>query len=131
MILSLALLLGACCSSKSLVGTSWKLVSLYGKTIDRTNLPDTNSYTMTFAKDGDDMRVNGMGDANRFFGEVEFEGCDRVEFDDMGSTKMMSPNQQQEDKFLTMFREALKYELKDGKLTLTNGSEVIAVFEVK
>lgn len=126
------LMLGSCCGcgkgkslNHSLVSDTWKLVELNnGEKLTATN---DDSYTITF--DATEGRVFGRGDCNRYFGQYKEVETRRLEFSGMGSTRMMCPNQQDEDKFMQIINQADSYTLDGDNLMLQNDGKVIAIFE--
>lgn len=116
-------------TKNSLVGTSWMLVELNGKPVDRAELMDKEAYTMNFEQDSTGVRVYGMGDCNRFFGMPVIDAeNESILLGEMGVTRMMCPNQEREDEYIKALSEAKNYKLKDGSLVLLNGSDAVAKF---
>lgn len=129
---SLLFWVGSCCGCRSsktpahtLTSDSWRLVELGGG--ERLSSSDDDSYTITF--DAAESRLFGRGDCNRYFGGYKEMGTRTLEMSHMGSTRMMCPNQEDEDKFLQMLSKADSYTIDGDNLMLQNGGEVIAVFE--
>ncbi len=131
-ITALALSLSACCacrkskSSVPLLGTEWKLSQLNGANIS------SDKYTVTFHPEG---RVSGVGDCNRFAGTfTRGTGSNSTSGSlsmgsDLVSTRMMCLNQEQEDKFLGMFRTIDSYSIDGERLMLIKGGDVLAIFD--
>lgn len=129
---ALLFLVGACCGCRSsktpahtLTSDSWQLVELGGG--EKLASSGDDSYTITF--DAAESRVFGCGDCNRYFGgykEVDNRG---LEMSAMGSTRMMCPNQEAEDKFFDMLSQVDSYTVDGDNLMLQKGSDVVAVFE--
>lgn len=103
-----------------LTGVEWKLSQLYGTTIDSDN------YKVTFGADGS---IAGVGDCNRFAGSFTMNVGALKIGDNLVSTRMMCPNQQQEDKFLKMLGQADAYYIDGTRLMLIRGGEVISVLD--
>ncbi|MDE7355744.1 MAG: META domain-containing protein [Rikenellaceae bacterium] len=130
---SLLLLISSCCGcrggksvSHTLTSDSWKLVELGGG--EKLAASNDDSYTITFV-DGDESRVFGCGDCNRYFGSYKEEATHRLTFSHMGSTRMMCPNQEGEDKFFTALDKVDSYTIDGDNLMLQNNGDVVAIFE--
>ena len=99
---SLLMLVGACCGchssksqSRTLSGNSWRLVELSdGQKLAGS---EEDSYTVTF--DAAEGRIFGRGGCNSYFGGYKELPSHRLELSPMGSTRMMCPNQDDEDIF--------------------------------
>ena len=129
---ALAFSLASCCAcrkSKSnvpLLGTEWKLSQLNGANIS------SDKYTVMFHAEG---RVSGVGDCNRFAGTfTRGAGSNSTSGSlsmgsDLVSTRMMCLNQEQEDKFLGMFRTIDSYNIDGDRLMLIKGGDVLAIFD--
>ena len=52
-----------------------------------------------------------------------------LEMSQMGSTRMMCPNQEDEDKFFDMLSQVDSYTIDGDNLMLQRGGDVVAVFE--
>ncbi len=134
LVVALAVSLVACCacrrnrSAVPLQGAQWAMIQMDGKAVE-----SEKGYRITFGEDG---RVSGVGDCNRFSGTFSLEGGDgrgsgalKVA-DDMVSTRMMCLNQAQEDRFLAVLREADSFSIDGEKLMLLRMGDVLAIFEV-
>lgn len=129
---ALLFFIGACCgchSSKTpahtLTSDSWKLVELGGG--EKPASSGDDSYTITF--DAGENRVFGCGDCNRYFGGYKEVGNRGIEMSQMGTTRMMCPDQENEDKFFDMLSQVDSYTIDGDNLMLQKGGDVIAVFE--
>lgn len=115
----------ACCpcrkskSAMPLTGTEWKLTQMHGKNIESDN------YRVLFGADGS---LSGVGDCNRFTGSYTMNVGVLKVGDNLASTRMMCPNQQQENDFLKMLTEADAYYIDGTQLMLLRNGEVIAMF---
>lgn len=123
---SVLVMAASCCpcrKSKSpslpLTGVEWKLNQMYGTTIVSDN------YRITFGADG---AVAGVGDCNRFAGSFTMNVGSLKIGEHLAATRMMCPNQQQEDAFLRMLPQADSYHVDGRTLMLLCNGEVIALF---
>lgn len=107
-------------SKVPLTGIEWKLIQLYGTAIDSEN------YRVTFGADGS---VSGVGDCNRFAGTFTMNVGALKVGENLVSTRMMCPHQQQEDSFLKMLAQADAYFIDGTRLMMIRGGEVISMFD--
>lgn len=131
MLLASVMFISSCNKQPSLENTSWELIEMHGIPIDRSVLEDKESYTLNFNKEVAVIKATGKGDGNRFFAKCEFEGVNELEFEDMGSTKMMSPNQFMEDAYFEMLKDVESYSIKKGVLALKDDDGIISLFSRK
>lgn len=122
------LLLGlAACGGRhdaKLEGTTWKLSSMEGipaEAIDR----EADFFTLRF--NAADTTVAGRTNCNRFFGRYETDGR-KIDFENMGMTRMACPEMEYEDAFVKMLDEADRYEIHGSELTLFDDSKKLATF---
>lgn len=123
-----ALLLGlvACGGHRDtkLEGTTWKLASMDGipaQTVDQ----ETDYFTLRF--DAADTTVSGRTNCNRFFGRYKIDGR-KLDFENLGMTRMACPDMQYEDAFVRMLDEVDHFEIRDRELTLYDDSKKLATF---
>lgn len=128
MFVAVATFVSCCKKQPSLENTSWELIEINGVSVDRGSLDDSESYTLNFDKEVAIIKATGKGDANRFFANCEFEGICELEFENMGSTRMMSPNQQMEDVYFKMLDDVESYTVKENTLILKDDGKVISKF---
>lgn len=131
-IAALAFVLSACCACRRsgntipLVGTEWKLSQLGGETVVSDN------YRMTL---GDDGRIAGVGDCNRFNGSfTKRAGSSRTNGsltvgENLVSTRMMCPGQTRETAFLKMLLDIDSFSIDGNRLMLIKGGDVLAIFD--
>lgn len=107
--------------------TFWKLNSLKGK--------DYSSYThdsnpIGFTMFGDNKKVSGYAGCNNFFATYNIEPGNRINFSQIGATKMMCPDASfNENDFLDALANAAAFNLEKNKLELTSAAgDVLAVF---
>lgn len=132
LMMTMVAMLFVACDEKnvSLEGTSWNLVELNGKAVDRAILTDTAAYTLNFEKNEEGVRAYGMGDCNRFFGMAKIDmEKGSVELVNLASTRAMCPNQQLEDEYIQALTKSTSYKVKKGELSLLNGETIIAKFK--
>lgn len=107
-----------------LEGTTWKLASMEGipaQAIDS----EADAFTLTF--NATDKSVAGRTNCNRFFGKYETDGR-KLDFENMGMTRMACPDMQYEDAFVKMLDEVDRFDIRDGELKLYDDSKVVATF---
>jgi heat shock protein HslJ len=120
--------LASCCncykgtarSDTPLTGKGWQLVQMDG----RMFTAEGDSFTLTF---GDDGRVTGKGSANRLNGTYANDNSNgTLSFGGMASTRMMSPDQGSESRFLKLLGTVDGYTI-DGRMLLlfVNGEQVL------
>ena len=125
-----ALAAGCCnCRSKSrsaasLTGNEWQLVKLMGQEVKASG----DSFTLTFGEDG---RMNGMGSCNRMFGDYVTTADGKITVDHFGSTRMMCPDIERENRYFQTVGLATSYEIDGQTLMLFNNGELQAVFSLK
>lgn len=123
--------LAGCCGCKSgksvakvsLTDTEWTLVKIDGQDFDAKG-----NYNITLSKDN---RISGVGDCNRIMAGYEITPEGGFKMQQGASSRMLCPNQDQENKFLEALNKVDSYEI-DGKfLMLLADSELILVLEAK
>ena len=109
---ALLLAMTACGGSQKealpLEGTTWKLAKMEAipaKAVDA----EADFFTLHFS--AADTLVSGRTNCNRFFGRYELKGK-KLEFENMGMTRMACPEMQYEDAFVKMLDEVDGYEIK-------------------
>lgn len=106
---------------KPLQETQWKMVQFNGRTFDAKE-----GYSLVFGKDN---RLSGVGDCNRLTGSYTENNDGVMKITQVAATRMMCPNQTQEDAFLKMLSEVDSYQLDGPLLLLFTNGEMKAVFE--
>ena len=74
-----------------------------------------------------DTLVSGRTNCNRFFGKYELEG-QKLEFENMGMTRMACPEMGYEDAFVKMLDEVDRFEIDGSALKLYDDKKVVAEF---
>lgn len=133
-IFAAAVLLGtmtACGGSQQktlpLEGTQWKLARMEAIPA-KAVAAEADSFTLEF--NAADTMVAGRTNCNRFFGRYELKGK-KLEFENMGMTRMACPDMQYEDAFVRMLDEVDGFEIKGSDLKLLKGEQVLAEFQGK
>ena len=126
---ALLLAMTACGGSQKkalpLEGTTWKLAKMEAipaKAIDA----EADFFTLQFS--AADTLVSGRTNCNRFFGKYELKG-QKLEFENLGMTRMACPDMQYEDAFVKMLDEVDRFEIKGAELTLFDDHKALAVFK--
>ncbi len=79
-------------------------------------------------------KVSGQGDCNRYNGGFTQSAGGKTSgtlsvSDNMISTRMMCPGQEQETRFFGMLREIDSYSIDGSRLMLIKGGNVLAIFD--
>ncbi len=77
---------------------------------------ETDFFTLEF--NAADTMVAGRTNCNRFFGRYELKGK-KLEFENMGMTRMACPDMQYEDAFVKMLDDVDRFEIKGSELTFS------------
>lgn len=125
------LLLSACTTQKKAMTTEkdiiqdtyWMLVSLEGEEMQGPT--DTKTAYIRFEEGKPE--VKGFTGCNNFFGKYELNG-DNVRLSDLGSTRMMCPAIEHENKFMAVLERVNAYSIADYLLTFYEGRKAIATF---
>lgn len=121
----LLLMLAACGGEKnaSLENTQWKLLSAEGIPTSAIEA-EADNFTLNFEA----RTLSGRTNCNLFFGEFTTDGS-RIEFGQMGMTRMACPDMQYEDLFAKLLGETDRYEVRGDELTLFDADRKLAVFK--
>lgn len=109
---------------KALEGTTWKLATMPGIPASAIN-GEADAFTLRF--DPSDTLVSGRTNCNRFFGKYELRDR-KLDFENLGMTRMACPDMQYEDAFVKMLDEVDHFEIKGSQLTLSDDKKTLAVF---
>lgn len=121
-------LLVSCGDKKEVKLTSgeWKLVSM--DINDATVNIEGNNPTMEFSDTSN--KVFGFAGCNRYFATYTVDGS-KLKLSQMGSTMMMCPSMDTEDRFLHLIANTSSYKIKGDKLTLFDSiDKQTAMFEL-
>ena len=86
---------------------------------------EADFFTLQFS--AADTLVSGRTNCNRFFGKYELKG-QKLEFGNLGMTRMACPEMQYEDAFVKMLDEVDGYEIKGAELKLYDDKKLLAEF---
>ena len=124
LLISIVLAFGCCdCRKRSklekpLVGTEWQLVQLMGRDV----VADSDQYRLLFHDNG---TATGVGDCNRLTATYSITSTRGMTIDNLGSTRRLCPNFEQENAFYDMLESVTHYEMDaDNMLLLSNGTLV-------
>lgn len=125
------LILGACTAQNKAMTTEkdiiqdtyWMLYSMKGE--DLQGPVDTRTAYIRFEEGKDE--VKGFTGCNNFFGKYELSG-DSVSLSALGSTKMMCPIIEQENKLMDILERVDAYSISDYLLTLYSNGTAVATF---
>lgn len=120
----LLLTLTACGGARksSLENTQWKLQRAEGIPT-RTIESEAERFTLRFEA----RTVSGRADCNLFFGDYTTDGS-RIEFGQLGMTRMACPDMDSENRFAELLGAADRYEIRGNRLTLYASRRELAVF---
>ena len=115
---------GSAAQDKALEGTTWKLAQM--QSIPATAI-DREADFFTLELNAADTMVAGRTNCNRFFGKYELKG-QKLEFENLGMTRMACPEMQYEDAFVKMLDEVDGYEIKGEELKFYDDKKLLAEF---
>ena len=127
-----ALAFASCCNcgkmsarTGSLTGGEWQLAQIEGRTFAATG----DAYTLNFAADN---RISGKGDCNRLTGTYASDrNKGTLSFGPVAATRMMCPNQAQEDTFVKILGAIDAYKIDGRMLMLFADGELKMMLEKK
>lgn len=125
------LLATACCDCRKsrklvrpLVGTKWQLVQLMAREVSA----EGESYTLTFHHDG---TLTGIGDCNHLSAKFSTSESRELDIEDIGSTRRLCPNQEQENNFVGMLDEVTHYEMDANYMLLLSNGRLVAIMQAR
>lgn len=115
-------------SAAQLLNTHWKLMQLG----DQVIATPQDSGEIHFVLQSENQRVVGFSGCNRMMGIYALNG-NELKFDQMGGTMMAcTANMEVERKFLGMFSDVARWEIRGETLTLLNADgKAVAEFEAR
>lgn len=108
----------------TIIDAYWMLLSLEGQSPQAPNNTRT-AYIRLEEKEND---LKGFSGCNHFFGKYALNGSS-LRFSDLGATRMMCPNMEQETKLMQVLGRVESYAIAGRILTFYQGSEAIATFK--
>lgn len=130
---ALIVLTASCCPCRKvrttvdqpLVGTSWQLVQLDGRTVE----PEGENFTVTF---GTDRRISGRGACNRLTGQYETGEHGALTIGQAAATRMAClKDGDLETAFQQMLSGATHYEIDGDDLLILTDSELRGVLRAR
>jgi heat shock protein HslJ len=111
-----------------MVGTEWKLVELFGKPVEESDLKSAGFILLQ--KDG---RFSASAGCNTILGSYDLKEPFAISFkSNMASTMMACPNLEKEDNFKKVLSETNAYQLSGNKLSFSkNKMAPFARFEAE
>lgn len=128
-----AITLGAtsCCNcrqsrklEKPLTGTTWQLIQLMAQDV----ATEDDSYTVVFHDDGN---VSGKGDCNALVAQYTTTESRALDIHNIGSTRRLCPNQEQENSFFDMLDGVTHYEMDADKMLLLSNGTLVAILQAR
>ena len=112
-------------TSEGLFDVTWILES-YGEPGDLKDVIEDSRATAVF--DDKKNKVTGSASCNSYFGGIVIDGS-KLSVSDLANTEMycMEPEgvMDQETEYLTILRAAESFEIKDGKLQINSGDDIL------
>lgn len=132
-IAALVAVLVGCCNcravqkknQKPLEGTEWQLVQLGGESIQ----PVEGKYTIQFF--AEENRFAGVGECNHLTATYSTNEKRDLVLENAGTTRMMCPNQEAEDRFVEMLNKVTRYDMDGQMMMLFAENDLLAVFQAK
>ena len=115
---------GSAGQDKKLEGTTWKLAKMEAIPAAAVG-KEADFFTLEF--NAADTMVAGRTNCNRFFGKYEKQDG-KLEFGNLGMTRMACPDMQYEDAFVRMLDEVDRYEIVGSELKLYDDKTLLAGF---
>ncbi len=106
------------------LNTVWTLLELNGKPVTKDDFGQELPYIDIHT---DVASFTGFGGCNRIKGKVNFLSQNSINFGEVIATKMMCLENNKESIFLRVLQSATHFTLKDNKLSLMKGNEIVAV----
>ncbi len=129
--LSTLLLASGCCNCRlsrklirPLVGTEWQLIQLMAHEV----AADGDSYTLTFHSDG---TITGVGDCNRLSATYSTNDSRALSIENIGSTRRLCPNFEQENAFVEMLSSVTHYEMDADIMILLSDGTLVAMMKAR
>lgn len=130
MAIAIALLATGCCPCRSyqkktrrpLVGTTWQLVQLGGRSIR----PQNGHFTLRLAAADE---LTGTGACNRLSGKYATDKKRTLEFGPIAATRMTCPDLPQEEAFIRALETTTHYDMDGPMLMLLCDGELRAVLQ--
>lgn len=112
-------------ATNNLEGIQWQLIELDGAAL--APLPGGRQPSIRF--DADKKSASGYNGCNNYFGEYDLQG-QSLKFGPIASTRRACPKADSaiELKFMTVLEKTNGWEIKDGTLTLFDGTKALARF---
>jgi copper homeostasis protein (lipoprotein) len=113
-------------NSYTVLDKKWQLTHMNGVAIEASD-SETAPWLVLHSNDG---RINGLGGCNRFFGSYTLTN-EKIEFSNLGATKMACLNMELETAFFNMLEASKKIVLSaTGQLELSDANnQVLGVFK--
>lgn len=108
----------------TVIDAYWMLLSLEGQSPQAPK----NTRTAYIRLEEKKNKVKGFSGCNHFFGKYELNG-DSLRFSDLGATRMMCPNIEQETKLMKVLGRVESYAIAGRILTFYQGKQAIATFK--
>lgn len=109
--------------SEKLFAHRWTLTEVDGRPVAPAGT-EQDAHLLFFTPN----RVSGSTGCNRLTGTFELSGQNRIRFSPLGTTRMMCPDADAENRFVKAMGTVDMYSVTDSALLLSNGKTVVARF---
>ncbi len=110
--------------TETILDAYWMLLSIEGESPQAPN----NTRTAYLRLQESENDIKGFSGCNNFFGKYTLSG-NSLSFSNLGSTRMMCPDMEQESRFMNVLERVTAYSIADRILTLYEGNQAIATFK--
>ena len=126
-------ILAGCCNCRSyqrknqrpLIGTEWQLIQLGGEKISAEQ--DSFSFTLT----DEESQLTGKGACNQLTGIYTTDESRRLNFTQLGSTRMLCPEAEKEARFFEALEKTTHYDMDGPMLLLLSNGDLVAIMQAK
>ena len=107
---------------KPIMGTTWQLVQIMAKDVK----PADDSFIVVFNEDG---TIMGRGDCNTMTATFTANAKRALKIENLGSTRRLCPNMEQEMEFYAMLEKVTHYEMDGTKMILLSNGTLVAIMK--
>lgn len=121
----------SCCNCRQsqkqvrpLAGTEWQLIQMMAREVTTKG----ESYSLVFHSNG---TITGMGDCNRLTATYSTSDKRDLNIDNIGSTRRLCENFEQENAFLEMITSVTHYEMDADIMILLSNGRLVGMMKAK